>query len=95
MILVGALAEGALLTLLQLPAATSPLWLPVLAGAWALLFPVALLLQVRHQRLWSSKVYWIFSSSLHNPSASAGGRLGAALPRRCAATGQRCLRFSV
>lgn len=45
-VLVGALAEGALLTLLQLPAAASPLWLPLLAGAWALLFPVALLLQV-------------------------------------------------
>lgn len=44
-ILVGALAEGALLTLLQLPAAASPMWLPALAGAWALLFPVALLLQ--------------------------------------------------
>lgn len=41
----GAAAEGALLTLLQLPAATSPVWLPALAGAWALLFPVALLLQ--------------------------------------------------
>lgn len=45
-ILIGALAEGALLTLLQLPAAASPLWLPLLAGAWALLFPIALLLQV-------------------------------------------------
>lgn len=45
-ILVGACAEGALLTLLQLPGAASPAWLPVLAGAWALLFPAALLLQV-------------------------------------------------
>jgi hypothetical protein len=49
-ILVGALSEGALLTLLQLPAAASPLWLPLLAGAWALLFPIALLLQVKTDR---------------------------------------------
>lgn len=57
-ILVGAVAEGALLTLLQLPAAASPVWLPALAGAWALLFPIALLLQVRlvEQQVWASRV---------------------------------------
>ncbi len=54
----GAVAEGALLTLLQLPAAASPVWLPALAGAWALLFPIALLLQVRlvEQQVWASRV---------------------------------------
>lgn len=41
----GACAEGALLTLLQLPGAASPAWLPALAGVWGLLLPVALLLQ--------------------------------------------------
>lgn len=44
-VLMGACAEGALLTLLQLPGAASPAWLPALAGVWGLLLPVALLLQ--------------------------------------------------
>lgn len=73
-ILLGACAEGALLTLLQLPGAASPTWLPALAGTWALLFPAALLLQVgpsvpHHCSLCSSAVsdragwLWAFKNS--------------------------------
>jgi hypothetical protein len=68
-ILIGALAEGALLTLLQLPAAASPLWLPLLAGAWALLFPIALLLQVTVGLCGLNLLQWASSCCSHAGSS--------------------------
>ena len=44
-VLTATLLMAAFLVLLQLPAAVSPMWLPWLAAAWGLTFPVALLLQ--------------------------------------------------
>lgn len=51
LVFVATLLAAAFLVLLRRPTKDSPLWLPWIVAAWALLLPLASLIQARHLSL--------------------------------------------